>query len=173
MRHPFLKTVAVMALVICALSCAVPGALLLLGGSVFAYIGLVFEVLPRAAGHTGGEVEGIGATGVGLVALVLGAMHLGLAVALIAAAEMLRRDRARTFVLICCGLTAMLGIATIKLTASNPWSHTAVLGSLVAGGLAWAITARPLHFSRACQTSATAPRARAPHSPWPGSRDPH
>jgi len=138
-----MKTVAVMALIVCALSVAVPGVVLLLGGSAAAYIGFVFEVLPRAAGHTGGEVEGIGATGLGLVALVLGVMHLGLAVALIAAAEMLRQERARTFVLICCGLTAILGIGTIKLTASNTWSHAAVLGSLVAGGLAWAISNSP------------------------------
>jgi hypothetical protein len=130
MRHPAMKAIAVMALVGCALSCAVPGAILLLGGSVAAYIGFVFEVLPRA-------------TGLGLVALVLGVMHFGLALALTAAAELLRRDRALTFVLICCGLTAMLGIGTIKLTASNSWSHMAVLGSLVAGGLALAISNAP------------------------------
>jgi hypothetical protein len=60
----------------------------------------------------------------------------------IVAALLLWRERVRRYVLLCCGLTVLLGIAVIRLVTPNLWSDLTVLGGLVAGCVVWMV---PFH----------------------------
>ena len=133
-----MKAIAWTALIVCAFACAVPGVMLLVGGLAAAFIGVVFEVLPGTPNPTGGD-SSLGATAVGLLFIFLGVLHLGLATFQVVAAWLLWRDHARTFVLICGGLTVLLGIGMVDFTTSNIWSNLAVLGGLTATCVAWAM----------------------------------
>jgi hypothetical protein len=112
--------------------------MLLVGGSAAGFIGFVFEFLPGLSGSPSGD-SGYSATGAGLLFLFLGVLHLGLAVFQFVAALQLWRCRARSFVLICCGLTVLLGVGMVNFTTSNVWSNLTVLGGLIAACVAWAM----------------------------------
>jgi hypothetical protein len=139
MRHPRLRWLAAASLVVAAGACGVIAAYCLLGGSTAVSIGIVYEVLPRLSPSGGSSLAREGATVVGLGIVGLALVHLGLAVAQLVAALFLCRGRARTYVLLCCGLSVLLGVGSGKLFGPNLWSNLTVVGALVAGSLAWMV----------------------------------